>query len=204
MYEKKAERILTSVKAPLDHPAFYAHIFALAAKEKRTERLSATDEASLIATEEYEELSRRLDRSTIQESCAVRNVYRSRRLAQLLIDDKGEIKHSLLPGFIIIFEKHLYSLGPSRQFDVKRQQHILKVLQLLHTHKDIVFLLKKFSRPYSNRWAEDLIRQTLLLSPSAVVTDAHTKQAALAAWFCYLRQNVGSCFATAPAEIVHR
>ncbi len=35
------------------------------------------------------------------------------------------------------------------------------------------------------------------------VTDAHARRAALAAWMCTLRQNIGSCFATAPAEIIH-
>jgi hypothetical protein len=43
----------------------------------------------------------------------------------------------------------------------------------------------------------------LQLPPTTNITDAHTKQAVLSAWLCYLRQNVGSCFATAPAEIIH-
>lgn len=37
---------------------------------------------------------------------------------------------------------------------------------------------------------------------NTVITDAHARRAALSAWLCYLRQNVGSCFATAPAIIV--
>ena len=35
------------------------------------------------------------------------------------------------------------------------------------------------------------------------ISDAHARRASLSAWFCYLRQNVGSCFATAPAIVVH-
>ncbi len=204
MQQKEIDDILDSVKAPLDHPLFYPRIFALAAKQRRIERkTTAADLILYIVTEEYEELSRRLDRSQIQESCSVRNVLRTRQLAQLLIDEKGEVNLDILPTVISYLKEHLYSLGPNRQHDGKRQEHILKVLQLLISQKDLVRLLKKFTRPLSNKWAEELIRQTLQLPPNIAVTDAHTRQAVLSAWMCYLRQNVGSCFATAPAEIVH-
>ena len=148
-------------------------------------------------------VTRRLDRSQIQESSSVRNILRTRRLAQLLIDEAGEINLALLPDLIAAYQKHFYSLGPQRQHDGQRQEHILKILQLLTTNKDVARLIKKITRPLTNKWAEDLIRHTLQLPPGTIVTDAHTKQAVLAAWLCYLRQNVGSCFATAPAEIVH-
>lgn len=203
MQQKEIEHILASVKAPLDHPLFYPRIFALAAQQRRKVRATQANILSRVVTEEYEELSRRIDRSQIQESTAVRNVLRTRELAQLLIDEKGEINHSILPAVIEYLKAHLYSLGPSRQHDGRRQEHILKVLRLLETQKDFVRLLKKFTRPITNKWAEELIRQTLQLSPNTIITDVHTKQAVLAAWLCFLRQNVGSCFATAPAEIVH-
>lgn len=203
MQQKKIDQILASIKAPIEHPLFFPRVFALAAKELRVERGLTTDYASHIVTEEYEELSRHLDRSQIQESCSVRNVLRTRRLAQLLIDSKGDLHLEMLPLVISYLQKHLYSLGPNRQYDAKRQEHILHVLQLLNTNKDLVRLLKKFDRPLSNKWAEDLIRHTLQLPPGTTITDAHTRQAALSAWLCTLRQNVGSCFATAPAEIVH-
>lgn len=196
------KQILDAVKAPLDHPLFYPRVFALSVKAKQKERLT-WEETLRSVTEEYEELSRRLDRSQIQESCSVRNVLRTRQLAQQLIDEKGEIKVDLLPKIISYLKNNLYSLGPFRQYDAKRQEHILQVLQLIHTNKDLQLLLKKFSRPLSNKWAEEIIRQTLQLPSHTTITDSHTKQAVLSAWLCYLRQNVGSCFATAPAEVVH-
>lgn len=203
MQQKEIDHILASVKAPIDHPLFYPRVFALAAKRRRVERKTAADVVSQIVTEEYEELTRRLERSQIQESCSVRNVLRTRQLAQLLIDDKGEVNLTILPVVISYFKEHLYSLGPNRQYDAKRQEHILKVLELLTSQKELVRLLKKFTKPISNNWAEELIRQTLQLPRNSIVTDAHTRQAVLSAWLCYLRQNVGSCFATAPAEIIH-
>lgn len=204
MNDNRLDPILASIKAPLDHPLFYPRIFALVAKEKRQERSrSSLDEVSVIFEEEYEELSRRLDRSQIQESSSVRNVLRTRRLVQLLIDSKGELRFDLLENAISALQQHLYSLGPLRQYDAKRQEHILKILKLLYSNKELSRFFKKFSRPFSNLWMEELIRDTLQLPNNMVITDVHAKQAVLAAWLCYLRQNVGSCFATAPAEIVH-
>lgn len=203
MQQNEIEHILASVKAPLDHPLFYPRVFALAAKQRRKTRATQADIVSQVVIEEYEELSRRIDRSQIQESTAVRNVLRTRQLALLLLNDKGEINTSLLPTVIASLQAHLYSLGPNRQHDSRRQEHILKVLKLLENEKELNRLLKKFTRPMTNKWAEELIRQTLQLSSNTSITDTHTKQAVLAAWLCFLRQNVGSCFATAPAEIVH-
>lgn len=203
VHQKEVERILASIKAPLDHPLFYPRIFALTVKHQHRAKTITNNSLLEILTEEYEELSRRLDRSQIQESSSVRNVLRTRKLAQLIIDDRGEINFSILQEAIVYLKMHLYSLGPQRQHDGKRQEHILKVLQIIETHKDINRLLKKFTKPWANKWAEELIRQTLQLPSKTIITDAHARQAALSAWLCYLRQNVGSCFATAPAEIVH-
>lgn len=202
MVNPKIQQLLSHVKAFVDHPLFYPRVFALIAKEKRKRRTKQSLVEQVIE-EEYEELSRRLDRSQIQESCSVRNLLRSRELANLLIDDKGEINMSLFPHIVEHVKKYLYSFGPQRQFDAKRQEHILKVLQTIQDNPEIRRQFKKMSRPLSNKLMEDFIRQSLGLPANTPVTDVHTKRAVLSAWLCYLRQNVGSCFATAPAEIVH-
>ncbi len=54
-----------------------------------------------------------------------------------------------------------------------------------------------------HKFADQIIRDTLQLPHKTMVTDAHARRAALSALLCYLRQNVGSCFATAPAIMVH-
>lgn len=203
MPRKTLEHFLTSAKASLNHPLFYPRIYALIAKESHLDR-EETETVFLQAfLEEYDEISRRLDRSQIQESCSVRNVLRTRQLANLLVDDKGEFKLHELPKLIEQVKANLYSLGPSRQYDAKRQKHILAVLEHLMSNKEVIPLLKKIDRPLSNRLAEDLIRQTLQIPSSVgVLTDAHARRAVLSAWLCLLRQNVGSCFATAPAVII--
>lgn len=196
-------QILSAVKAPLNHPLFFSRVFALVTKSHRQTQKKSLSNIQRIVSEEFEELSRYIDRSQTQDSCSVRNMLRVRQLVEVLVDQKGELQLKLLPEVINYLRIYLYSLGPSRQYDAKRQEHILKVLTLLQTNQDLVRMLKKIGKPFSHKHAEDLIRDTLALPAQTVITDAHARRAALAAWLCYLRQNVGSCFATAPAEIVH-
>lgn len=203
MSPDKLSSLTSAIKYPVDHPHFFPKIFTLVSKERKGILAKEGDTLKRVISEEYDDLSRRLDRTKIQESCAVRNILRTRRLANLLINEKGELNVSLLPNAIDLMTKHLYSLGPNRQYDSKRHEQILHVLKSLQTNKDAVRLLKNISKPYSNRYAEQIIRDTLQIPSHIILTDAHARRAALSAWMCYLRQNVGSCFATAPAIILH-
>lgn len=201
MDPKNLESILNAAKAPVNHPLFYPRTFALIAKALKSGRNSDPHPLNGIL-EDYEELSRRAERSQIQEGCSIRMILRCREIARILVDDKGEISFTLLPGLIQLIKEHLYSLGPNRQEDGLRQEHLLAVLNELQGNEKIAQFFKKLSRPYANRLAERLIIQTMQVSSQTPVTDALTKQAVLCAWMCMLRQNVGSCFATAPAEII--
>lgn len=200
--QDKINRIISSVRVPVNHPLFYPRIFALATKALKQKGESNLSIESVF-TNEYDELSRRLDRAQIQDSTSVRNLLRVRKLVEIIINEKGEINSAILVKAIEALREHLYSLGPQRQYEAKRNEHLLTVLLALHSNKEVFRLLKNISKPFSNKYAEDLIRETLLLPHNIPITDAHTKKAVLAAWLSYLRQNVGSCFATAPAEIVH-
>lgn len=186
----------------LDDPLFYDKVFSFVSKERRQQFVKEPDNFKRVIVEEYDELSIRLDRTKIQESCSVRNVLRTRRLANLLINDKGELNLAVLPKVIGFVEEYLYSLGPQRQFDAKRQLHLLSVLNQLNENKEIVRLLKSIDKPVSHKIADQVIRDTLNLPANTSITDAHARRAALSAWMCMLRQNVGSCFATAPGIII--
>lgn len=193
-------RIIAAIKVPVDDPHFAQRAFSVVAKQRKAK---AMDDVTRACSEEYDDLSRRLDRSKIQESCAVRNVLRTRLLATMLINDKGEILTELLPAVIQKMQAYLYSLGPNRQYDTRRQEQIIKALTTLKENKDALRLLKNISKPHAHRHAEQLIRETLQLPPNSAISDATARRAVLSAWMCFLRQNVGSCFATAPAIIVH-
>lgn len=203
MLLQKINDILSAIKVPLIDPQFPLRIFSAVTKERKLAQTKDGDNLRRVCAEEYGDLSRRLDNTKIQESCSVRNILKTRRLANLLINDKGELLSSLLPRVIDHLTQFLHSLGPERQYDSKRHEHIIKVLSALQNNPELARALKRISKPYFNPWAEQLIRDTLQLPPHISITDAHARRAALAAWSCFLRQNVGSCFATAPAIIVH-
>ena len=184
-----------------DNPWFYPRIFSMAVQAKKVEK--ENDPVKTACLEEYDELSKQLDRSFIQESTAVRNVLRTRAMAKLLITEKEEINFPVLAAMLGLMEKELYSLGPQRQHDSKRQEHIVRCLKELQTNKELQKALKSINKPLQHKYAEQIIRDALNLPHNTPLTDVHAKQAALSAWLCYLRQSVGSCFATAPAIIVH-
>lgn len=194
---------LKEIDLAVDHPQFYQRVFSSLAQGKKATSEDSKDIIINICTEEYDLISRRLDRSKIQESPAVRNVIRTREIANYLIDDKGDLNFFLLDQAIEALQKNLYSLGPNRQYDAKRQEHLLQALNELKNNKEIQRLLKNVARPYQNRYAEQVVRETINAPRDILINDPQARRAALAAWLCTLRQNVGSCFATAPAIIVH-
>lgn len=161
------------------------------------------DNFKRVCMEEFDDLSKRLEKSRFQDSSSVRNLLKARRLANLLISDEGKLNIGHLPRLIKCLTEHLYFLGPDRQDDALKQDHLLQALKLLNKEKRLQQLITSISRPYSHKAADQIIRDTLQLPPNLVITDAHARRACLSAWFCYLRQNVGSCFATAPAMVVH-
>lgn len=160
------------------------------------------DEIERSIAEEYDDLSKRLDRSKIQESGAVRGLLRARNIAILLIDEKGNLDLKKIEIAIEALKRHLYFLGTLRIEDALRQKHMLTALEYLLKCQTTQKLIKQFSRPESHPGAEKVIRETLDIPSNTVLTDALVRQAALSAWLTYLRQSVGSCFATAPAILI--
>ena len=178
----------------------FAKIFTSVCRAQK--ELTRGHEMLRVICEEYDDLSRRLERSAIQESFGVRSHLRARRLAMLLIDEKGELDQAKLKRAIERLKQHRYFLGPGRLNDSLAQNQLLKGLEHLASSVSTQKLLKQFSRPLSHPGAERVIRETLDLAEHEIVTDVHTRQAVLSAWLSFLRQSVGSCFATAPAILL--
>lgn len=186
------------LNVPTDDSAFYSRVYSAISRKLKEEK----NPLKKIVLEEFDSLSLRLDKSLLQESPSVRSNIRTRMLADLLITDEGELNLSSVAQAVTFLKENAYSLGPERQYDTPRQLHLLKALQTLEKDKEIQRELKLISKPYSHKVADQIIRDTLRLAPNIPLTDAHARKAVLSAWFNYLRQNVGSCFATAPAIMV--
>jgi hypothetical protein len=153
---------------------------------------------------EFVEICKAFDSSKIQESWSWRNTHQGRELAKCLIDERGEIRKNILFKGIQCLEENLYSLGSGRYHDGLRQKHALKILKLFYENTSFSQALKRINRPLGQPLAERLIRETLLLDEGAPITDVQARQAALSALLTSLRQNVGSCFATAPAILIQQ
>ena len=200
MNREKIQEITAEIKVSLGDPQFYSHVFTQIVRQNKGK---AKEGAINCFIEEYDAISRRLDRSALQESCSVRNVLMTRHIAGLLVNEKGDLDLESIPELIRCLKDSLCSLGQDRQYDVSRREHILKALEFLLSNKEAQRLIKNMTKPSSHRYMEEIIRATLQLPSNEVIHDIHVRKAVLSAWLCTLRQNVGSCFATAPAIVIH-
>lgn len=199
MEAKSSSAFIRSIDVSPNHAQFYPQVFQAISHRERSYR----DELEALCANDYADLTLLLDRAMIQEGCSVRNVLRTRKLADFLITDNGDLHLQNLEKAIHYFTKYLYSLAPNSQHDSVRQENILRMLRILHADKDLQRQIKSIGRPIQHKYAEEILRDTLRLPYNAPLTDAHARRAALSALLCTLRQSVGSCFATAPAIIVH-
>lgn len=195
------ETLFQRAKVASTDPRFLKRVFFQAAKSAKEKR---KDPLAIIAEEEYGSFSRRFEKSQFQEASLARNLLRARHLADRLITDQGELNLAEIPLVLKELEQHAYFLGPDWQDDAPRQEHLIGMLRALGENKAMQRVLRLISRPESNKIADNVIRQTLMLSDNIGITDAMARKAALTALLCQLRQNVGSCFATAPAIIVQK
>lgn len=192
-----------SIKVAVDDPKFLSRVFSLIAKKRRNLTDSEDGELKKIVQEEFDGLTKWTDRARIQDSAAVRGLTRIRKLVDKIIDDKGELNKLTLEKAVELIKNALYFLGPDRHYDTRHQEQLLSALVQLKDSKEMQILLKNISSPYMNRYADKLIKETLQLPVNSRVNDPEARRAALSMWLCLLRQSVGSCFATAPAIIVH-
>jgi len=164
--------------------------------------LAIASEAAPLLEREFFSQSQGFEHSGIQEAFSWRSVHVSRLLASALIDERGQIDKSALSSAIQLLENHPHSLGPERHHDMESQEHLLGILKQLRDNPEFSYAIKRIGRPMGHLAAERLIRETLLLPELTLLKDFHARRAALAALFTWLRQNVGSCFATAPAIMI--
>ncbi len=201
--EKKIQKFIQETRVNCVDPSFFQRVFSFVSKGLKRGLLKEPDCLIKILQEEYNDVSWRMDRVEIQDAPSVRNVLKTRDLARCLIDEKGKYDQEKGAHAMALLKENLYPLGPNRQFDAERQEHILHCLEILDQNGKVVRQLQTIPMPHSNPIANQIIKETLQLGEHERVTVQHVRQAALSAWLCYLRQSVGSCFGTAPAIIVH-
>lgn len=193
-------RLLTDATKVPGEEGFLEELFSSLVKELKVEE---GDPVHKILLEEFDGLSRHLDRSKVQDSCTVRALLRAKRLASLIITEEGKIDEAPVQEAVQVLRENLYPLGPGRLYDEVRLKHLLAALERLKDDPKLRKKLEQIEGSRGNNAADELLRETLQLSSKAPIKPYMVRRAFLSAWLAYLRQNVGSCFATAPAILIH-
>lgn len=154
--------------------------------------------------DDHLEICEAFDATKIQKSWSWRNVTLAKQIAIFLIDSKGEINRKSLFAVIETLKQNLFSLLPGRECDAPAMSHLLRILEAFYENQELSYALKRVRAPTNHPGADALIRATLDLGKTEHVLDFHARQAALAALLTSLRQNIGSCFATAPAIMIQQ
>lgn len=193
-------RLLADATTVPGGEGFLEELFSSLVKELKAEE---EDSVRKILLEEFEGLSRHLDRSKVQDSCTVRALLRAKRLAALIFTEEGKIDEKPIQEALQVLRHHLYPLGPGRLYDEVRLVHLFTALERLAGEPKLRKKLEQIETTRSNTVADELLRETLQVDAKTSLKPFMVRRAFLSAWLAYLRQNVGSCFATAPAILIH-
>ncbi len=183
----------------LQSSLFFEGIF-----EKNAPKIDFANALEGIFCDEYISACQDFDASKLQDSALFRNVHMARSCALYLLDEQGQIDFSRLKMSIGLLKENLYSLGPQREHDSLANEHMLAMLEQFAVNPDFQVALRGIYLTERNAIVEGLIRETLQIPSNVPLKDGHAKKAAFAALLTHLRQNVGSCFATAPAIMIQK
>lgn len=145
--------------------------------------------------QEEETIARAIAETEIQDPFLFRSLYRARLLSDFLIDGKGELVEKPFPPF---------SDGIEGENDAFVLFHFKRTLEKLFKSRELRRLFNRFTMPVANLYIERLILYSLNSPLNIKVTNRELRRAVLTALLTPLRQNVGSCFATAPAILIQR
>lgn len=143
-----------------------------------------------------------IDRSSLQDSFSFRALFRARQLVNLLIDDEGRIAQKNVQNIIFSLKNTGFICYPNGYSDSVITEHEIAVLQQFTSEK-MVKLLYRFALPVCHKRAEAILFDTLGIY-SSKLRSADIRRAVLCACLTPLRQNIGSCFATAPGILVQQ
>jgi len=183
---------------PIGEPGFLSHLLNILAQR------ADSPLALLYNLKQEAELSSYFDMALLQDGFCFRALYRARAIATAIIGDDGELNVSELEKILNNLKSAGYLFYQAGMSDGAITEHMSAFLQNLKEDVALVKTFKRFQRPLCHRWAERLVSDTLGLHSHHSLTDTHIRRAVLCACLCPLRQNVGSCFATAPAILIQK
>jgi len=160
--------------------------------------------ASIWRLSEEAELSSWLHITQVQDAFCFRAKRRALLTADYVLDDIGELQVDRLQYIEELLYKEGYITYIEGRSDRVITEHILASCKAWREDKSLRDSLRSFHSPVCHALAEEMLRDVLGLSLTERLTDRHIRLAVLSACWTPLRQNVGSCFATAPAILIQR
>jgi hypothetical protein len=144
------------------------------------------------------------DASLVQDSVRFRLKKRAVWIAKAVISSTGQLEKDKIESILNRLKKqgHITYLGGYG--DGPGLEHMMAVLERFLTDEALGKFLQRFHPPLCHAFAEDLIRDSLGAFKENSLSSASIQRAVLSACLCPLRQNVGSCFATAPAILIQK
>lgn len=142
------------------------------------------------------------DQANIQDSYTFRLKRRAFLLSCYLIDEQGVIDKIKLKGVIDLLEKEKFLFYPDGYCDANALEHMKNVLQKVYNEPHFLRKIQKFQGPLCHAWAEEIILLSNASFHRTTSSASQIQRAVLSALLTPLRQNVGSCFATAPAILI--
>lgn len=138
----------------------------------------------------------------LQDPFRFRARFLALEIAEHLFDEEGHLQLNTAQSLLRDLQAKKYFIGPSLENDAFLFEHLQVSLQFLVSSDAVRKLLQKFALPLCHKGAERLVRDSLWPRQLKQVSISDVKKAVLAAWFTWLRQTTGSCFATAPAVLI--
>ncbi len=114
----------------------------------------------------------------------------SRLISDYIVNASGDVDLKKAKEVLNGFKIKAYG-----EFDAIFSDHVKQIIELFF-QKKIQIKLRQLSLPLANNWVEEIIR--VAVSNSGSLDKRHISVALIGALLTFLRQSVGSCFATAP------
>ena len=160
--------------------------------------------SSLWNLSEDSKISFLIQEEGLQDPFKYRCMQRSIQLAAAILDQKGDLCADKIERVIPWIERYGYIPTPEGYSDTSFITQVLELLKKLRSNKGLDTLLRRCQLPLANLYIEQMIKDCLSLSEEHVLSNKDVRIAVLSACFYPLRQNVGSCFATAPAILIQK
>lgn len=177
---------------------FYPALFAEIAPSK------ASYFSRLWNIEEESRSLRLLSLLPLQDPFKFKARRRSHLIARFVLDQKGNFQLDVLGELISHLEKEGFIPAADGAGDREMILHFICVLKRFFAEDALRKNLKKFHVPLCHKYAESLVRDSVGKALHEPLDDVDVKIAVLSACLYPIRQNVGSCFATAPAILIQK